>query len=91
MRKVAGKGGRKPTWHKVSYFLRRRPVSEWKRFTVRDGQKEPIEVVALAIRVQTRRHGRPKQETLLAVEALASREPWSSSPTTPGARRSRNS
>lgn len=33
-------------------------------------------MVALAIRVQTRRHGKPKQETLLAIEALASDERW---------------
>ncbi|HEY6001857.1 MAG TPA: hypothetical protein VIV57_03215, partial [Anaeromyxobacter sp.] len=29
-------------------------------------------MVALAIRVQTRRHGKPKEETLLAMEALGS-------------------
>lgn len=38
------------------------------------GHQEPIEVVALAIRAQTRRHGRPKEETLLAMEALGSEE-----------------
>lgn len=32
------KVGRPPTWHRVSYFLRRRDIREWKRFTVRDGQ-----------------------------------------------------
>jgi len=77
VRKVARPGvGRPPTWHRVSYFLRRRDIREWKRFTVRDGQKEPIEVVALAIRVQTRRHGKSKEETLLAIEALGSDERW---------------
>jgi hypothetical protein len=70
------KVGRPPTWHRVSYFLRRRDIREWTRFTVRDGQKEPIEVLALAIRVQTRRHGKPKEETLLAMEALGSNERW---------------
>jgi SRSO17 transposase len=76
VRKVArSKAGRPPTWHRVSYFLRRRDIREWRRFTVRDGQKEPIEVLALAIRVQTRRHGRPRQEMLLAIEALGSEEP----------------
>ncbi len=77
VRKVARpKVGRPPTWHRVSYFLRRRDIREWKRFTVREGQKEPIEVVALAIRVQTGRHGKPKEETLLAMEALGSEERW---------------
>ena len=77
VRKVARpKVGRPPTWHRVSYFLRRRDIHEWRRFTVRDGQKEPIEVVALAVRVQTRRHGKPKEETLLAIEALGSQERW---------------
>lgn len=77
VRKVARpKVGRPPTWHRVSYFLRRRDIREWKRFTVRDGQKEPIEVIALAIRVQTRRHGKPKEETLLAIEALGGDERW---------------
>jgi SRSO17 transposase len=76
VKKVGGKAGRRPTWHRVSDFLKRRPVSEWRRFTVRDGQKEPIEVVALAVRIQTRRHGKPKVETLLAMEALGSAERW---------------
>lgn len=40
----------------------------------RSGNGQPQ--VALAIRVQTRRHGKPKQETLLAIEALASDERW---------------
>ena len=33
-------------------------------------------MVALAVRVQTRRHGKPKEETLLAIEALGSQERW---------------
>jgi SRSO17 transposase len=77
VRKVARpKVGRPPTWHRVNYFLRRRDIREWQHFTVRDGQKEPIEVVAIALRVQTRRHGKPKEETLLAIEALGSKERW---------------
>jgi len=76
VRKVAGKAGRRPKWHKVSDFVKRRPIDEWQRFTVRDGQKEPIEVIATAHRVQTRRRGKPKVETLLAVEALGSADRW---------------
>jgi len=76
VRKVAGKAGRRPEWHRLSDFVKRRAISEWQRFTVRDGQKEPIEVIAMALRVQTRRRGTPKVETLLAVEALGSDERW---------------
>ncbi len=76
VRKVAGKAGRRPEWHRVSDFVKRRPISEWKSFTVRDGQKGPIEVIATAYRVQTRRRGKPRVETLLAIEALGSDERW---------------
>jgi len=76
VRKVAGKAGRRPEWHKVSQFVKRRPISEWQRFTVREGQKEPTEVIATAHRVQTRRRGKPKVETLVAIEALGSAERW---------------
>ncbi len=76
VRKVAGKAGRRPQWHRVSDFVKRRPISEWKSFTIRDGQKGPIEVIATAYRVQTRRRGKPKVETLLAIEALGSAESW---------------
>lgn len=76
VRKVGGKGGRRPEWHRVLEFLKRRPVAAWERFTVRDGQKEPIEVIALSVRVQTRRRGKPRTETLLAIEALGSDERW---------------
>ncbi len=76
VRKVAGKAGRRPEWHGTREFLRRRSVSEWSRLTVRDGQKEPIEVVALAVPVQTRRRGKGKREMLLAVEALGGTERW---------------
>ena len=77
VRKVAGKAGRRPGWHRVNDFVKRRPISEWKHFTVRDGQKGPIEVIATAYRVQTRRHGATTRvETLLAVEALGSDERW---------------
>ena len=76
VRKVAGKAGRRPGWHRVSEFVKRRPISDWKQFTVRDGQKGPIEVIATAYRVQTRRRGATRVETLLAIEALGSDERW---------------
>ena len=76
VRKVAGKAGRRPESHRVTEFVKRRPIREWKHFTVRDGQKEPIEVIAVAFRVQTRRRGKPRVETLLVIEALGSAERW---------------
>ena len=76
VRKVGGRAGRRPGWHRLGAFVRRRPVSEWKSFTVRDGQKGPIEVIATAYRVQTRRRGKPRVETLLAIEAMGSDERW---------------
>jgi len=76
VRKVAGKAGRRPEWCGTREFLRRRRVSEWHHLTVRNGQKEPIEVVALAIPVQTRRRGKGKRELLVAIEAMASKERW---------------
>ena len=87
VRKVAGKAGRRPEWHRVLEFLKRRPITAWTRFTVRDGQKEPIEVIALAVRVQTRRRGKPRVETLLAIESLGGSDRWlflsNASPRTP--------
>jgi len=76
VRKAAGKAGRRPEWHRLSDFVKGRAISEWQHFTVRDGQKEPIEVIAMALRVQTRRRRTPKVETLLAIEALGSDERW---------------
>ena len=77
VRRVAtGSVGRRPGWHRVADFVKRRPISEWAHFTVRDGHKGPIEVIATAYRVQTRRRGRPRVETLLAMEALGTDERW---------------
>jgi len=76
VRKVGGRAGPRPEWHRVKDFVKRRPIDEWKSFTVRDGQKGPIEVIATAYRVQTRRRGKPRVETLLAIEALGSDERW---------------
>ena len=76
VRKIAGKAGRRPEWHRITDFVKRRPISEWKRFAVRDGQKEPIEVIATVHRVHTRRRGKPRAETLLVMEALGGTDRW---------------
>jgi len=75
VRKVASKRGR-PKWHRVTEFLERRPITDWTRFTVGDGQKEPVEVIATAARVQTRWRGEARTETLVAIESLGSKERW---------------
>jgi hypothetical protein len=67
VRKLAGKAGRRPGWHRVTDFVKRRPIGEWRRFTVRDGQKGPVEVIATAYRVHTRRRGKPHPEILLHI------------------------
>ncbi len=76
VRTAARKKGRTPRWHAAKQYLRRWPVTAWQRFTVRDGQKEPIEVIALAAEVQTRRRRRGKRELLVAVEALSGSDKW---------------
>ena len=60
----------------MSDFVKRRPIGEWKHFTVRDGQKGPVEVIATAYRVHTRHRGKPQLETLLAMEAMGGDERW---------------
>jgi SRSO17 transposase len=76
VRKVNGKAGRRPGWHQIPAFVKSRPITDWQLLNVRAGQKEPIEVIALAVRVRTRRRGRTKEETLLAIEAMATKERW---------------
>ncbi len=48
VRKVTGKAGRRPTWHNVADFVKKRPIGAWKLLTVRDGEKGPSEVIAFA-------------------------------------------
>jgi SRSO17 transposase len=76
VRKVGGRGGRRPEWHRLVDFVKRQPIKNWEHFTVRNGQKEPVEVVATGCRVRTRRRGKPKVETLLAIEALGGGDRW---------------
>ena len=76
VRTSPGGTGSTPRWHAAKQYLRRRPVTAWQRFTVRDGQKKPIEVIALAAEVQTRRRRHGKRELLVAIEALGGSDKW---------------
>ncbi len=49
------------------------PPNRWKRFKIRDGEKGPIEVLAFATRVETKRDkGPPREEILLVVQRIDS-------------------
>jgi SRSO17 transposase len=78
VRRRRGRGaGRPPTWHRLSTFIKRIPVTAWSPFKLRDGEKGPIEVRAAMCRLETRR-GRYKtmQETLLVMETLNGSQRW---------------
>ena len=67
-RKHGGLGDKK--WS-VKALARTMPVSAWRRFKVRDGEKGPVEFRALTLEVATpRKGGAPVRETLLVLDAL---------------------
>lgn len=78
VKKVRGlRAGRPPTWQRLPRFVKRIPVSAWSRFTLRNGEKGPIEVRAAMRRVETRRaRGKTMQETLLVMETLDGGRRW---------------
>jgi len=58
-------------------LVARAPNSDWSTFHVRDGEKQPIDVRAIAIPVATHRDdGSSVRETLLAIETLDGSEHW---------------
>ncbi len=63
--------GHKKLW-RVDAMAKSRPIRKWKWLHVRDGEKGPCEVVALALPVMTTRDGAEAvAETLVVIE-----EPW---------------
>jgi SRSO17 transposase len=69
--------GRSKKWGSVRRRKERHPPKSWKRITIRDGEKGPIEVLAFCTRVQTKRKGAPaRQETLLVMQALRGSQTW---------------
>lgn len=69
--RVRRRGGLgKKAWS-AKKLARTMPVSAWRRFKVRDGEKGPIEFRALTLEVATPRDaGTPVRETLLVLDAL---------------------
>jgi len=85
VRKPSHWPGRAVKWKSVKKRKAQVPPNRWKRFTLRDGHKGPIEVVAFATRVETyrgveqrekRADGPGKKETLLIVQAVDSSTAW---------------
>jgi SRSO17 transposase len=65
----------------VKKLVRSRPVSDWRRFHIRDGEKGPIEKRALMLPVATRRENVPPEkrwvhEVLVVIEELDATQRW---------------
>lgn len=71
-RRRAGRGRKKePPFRRVDAWASRQPLSRWQRFTIRDGEKGPLEVRATEARVRTKRDGRiGPQERLLVIRSI---------------------
>lgn len=69
--------GRTRRWSSVRQRREAHQDRKWKRFTLRDGEKGPIEVQAFCTRVETRRPSGPaRQETLLVMQAVRGGQTW---------------
>jgi SRSO17 transposase len=69
--------GRCRKWGSVRKRKDRHPTDKWKRMTIRDGEKGPIEVLAFSTRVETKRKGAPaRAETLLVMQTLTGSQTW---------------
>ena len=69
--------GRKAKWGTVARRKARRHPDKWKRVTVRDGEKGPIEVYAFCTRVETKRPGAPaREEVLLVMHTITDSQTW---------------
>ena len=69
--------GRTQRWCSVRQRRDQHLSHKWKQFTIRDGEKGPIEVRAFCTRVETRRKGAPaREETLLVMQALCGGQTW---------------
>jgi len=69
--------GRKAKWGTAARRKARCPLGNWQRFTLRDGDKGPIEVLAFCTRVETKRDGAPaREEVLLVMQTLTGSQTW---------------
>jgi SRSO17 transposase len=66
---------RKAPWQRVKAWAESQPASRWQRFHVRAGEKGPLVVEALTVRVHTRQEHRPGPEERLVVTRTVEQEP----------------
>jgi SRSO17 transposase len=67
-RKQAGAGRKREVpFQRVDEWAKRQPPSRWERLTVRDGEKGPLEVAAMAVLVRAKQEGRVGPEERLVV------------------------
>ncbi len=71
-RRRAGRGRkREAPFVRADVWAALQPASRWTRLTVRDGEKRPLEVDAISVRVQTRQAGRlGAEERLVVIRAV---------------------
>lgn len=69
---------RKVPFERVDEWAKRQPASRWKRMLVRAGEKGPLEVEAMKVRVQTKQEGRVGPEELLLIERTVEEKPQTS-------------
>ena len=76
-RRRAGRGRKKePPFRRADAWASRQPPSRWQRFTIRDGEKGPLEVEAIETRVRARHDGRIGAEERLVVIRSVGPESW---------------
>jgi SRSO17 transposase len=69
--------GRTAQWGTVARRKAHHKRAQWSRFTLRDGEKGPIEVLAFCTRVETQRRGAPaREETLLVMQTISGSQTW---------------
>jgi SRSO17 transposase len=66
---------KKAPWEGVAAWAKRQPAHRWQRIEVRAGEKGPLRVEALTVRVQTRRDKCPGPEERLVVTRSGEAEP----------------
>ena len=71
-RRKAGQGRKRETpFCRVDAWLKRQAPCRWQRLKVRDGEKGPLEVLALRVRVRTKEEGHVgPEETLLVTRSV---------------------
>ena len=69
---------KKAPWRSVKQWAQSQPAGRWQRFTVRDGEKGPLQVDAVTARVQTMQDDRvgPEERLVVTRSAAAPSEVW---------------